>query len=57
MSNDVDLSGDYSYDLAHEVKSMRVPAPRKPSAFPTFVGVPFDQDPDAGDYGYDQAHE
>jgi hypothetical protein len=54
MSNDVD-HGDYSYDLAHEMRSVVVPAPRRPAAVNT-RGVPFERDND-GDFGYDQAHE
>jgi hypothetical protein len=55
MSNDVDQSSDYSYDLAHEMRSIVVPPQRKPAAI-SLRGIPFEHD-NEGDYGYDQAHE
>jgi hypothetical protein len=49
-------SGDYSYDLAHEVKdALRIPTARRPrSATPMRIGRPVDAD---GDLGYDDAHD
>lgn len=58
MVTDQDYSGDYGYDLAHEVTlGALVPVQRTRSV--PVVGVrraPFDVDPD-GDFGYDLAHE
>jgi hypothetical protein len=55
---DQELSEDYSYDLAHEVKS---DSERKPDETPsgprTAAGPgPAGMEPD-GDYGYDEAHD
>ena len=56
MSNDVDQAGDYSYDLAHEARTAKVPAQRRLSSGEGLRGMPFERDDD-GNYGYDQAHE
>ncbi len=56
MSGNVDHADDYTYDLAHEVKTMKVPSQRKAAPFKGVRGVPFEPDQDA-DFGYDQAHE
>lgn len=55
MPGDVELSGDYGYDLVHEVLA-GLDLPRTPAlrAVGGPVGRPFDPD---GDLGYDQAHE
>ena len=58
MSADSDYSGDYAYDLAHEMKAILSlpssrPAVRRTCAAP----MPRREvDPD-GDLGYDHAHE
>ncbi len=57
MSADVELSGDYGYDLVQEVKaSLHVPSPRKrpPVSGIRPSGRRLDVD---GDYGYDMVHE
>jgi hypothetical protein len=58
QQTDQDYSGDYGYDLAHEMKTiLRVPAQRSGGTPVCGVrAVPFEVDPD-GDFGYDQAHE
>ncbi len=51
-----DETGDYGYDLAHEIRSaVAAPARRRPSP----VAGPFGPEPDqdGGDLGYDQAHD
>jgi hypothetical protein len=55
---DQEYSGDYGYDLAHEMKTIcDIPAQRTDSTPVCGVrAVPFAFDPD-GDFGYDEAHE
>lgn len=51
-----DESGDYGYDLAHEVRAaLHAPARRRPSPVTGPFGPETDQD--GGDLGYDQAHD
>ena len=49
-------SGDYSYDLAHEVQdALRIPTARRPGpGRPVRMGRPVDAD---GDLGYDDCHD
>lgn len=57
MSADQEYSGDYGYDLAHEVKAAFDARSRRPRAAPVGVSaVAFEVDPH-GDLGYDSAHE
>jgi hypothetical protein len=58
MSGDQEYSGDYGYDLAHEVKAGLHDVPRPRAALPTAVTTtaPFVVDLH-GDLGYDSAHE
>ncbi|WP_300018577.1 hypothetical protein [Pseudonocardia sp.] len=51
-----DASGDYGYDLAHELRSvLAMPLRRRPPLAPSGrMGRESDHD---GDFGYDQAHE
>jgi hypothetical protein len=59
MSADQEYSGDYGYDLAHEVKAGLHDIPRPRTARPTAVTTttaPFAVDLH-GDLGYDSAHE
>jgi hypothetical protein len=56
MSGHEDQSGDYGYDLAHEVKSYLATPAHHPATTPTSAGMHRDPDPDA-DFGYDEAHE
>jgi hypothetical protein len=58
MSSDHEYTGDYGYDLLHEVRRMKVFVPAARTALPVCgVRAPgSDLDPD-GDLGYDQAHE
>ena len=57
MSTDQEYSGDYGYDLAHEVHAglHSIPRPRGVSPL-TVSAAPFVADPHA-DLGYDSAHE
>ena len=58
MSVDQEYSGDYGYDLAHEVRAdldSSSPRPR-PTPAAAVTAVPFEVDPH-GDLGYDSAHE
>jgi hypothetical protein len=57
MSADQEYSGDYGYDLAHEVKAALDGAqrPRSLRTVPV-AALPFEADPH-GDLGYDSAHE
>ena len=57
MSADQEYSGDYTYDLAHEVKASLdgVHRPRALRSVPVSA-LPFEVDPH-GDLGYDSAHE
>jgi hypothetical protein len=60
MSADHEYSGDYGYDLVHEVRAaLQQPAtrrrvPRVSGASTRTPGTELDVD---GDFGYDQAHE
>lgn len=58
MSADPDYSGDYAYDLAHEMKAVLALPSSRPAARRTgAVPMPSREiDPD-GDLGYDAAHE
>jgi hypothetical protein len=58
MSSDHEYTGDYGYDLLHEVRRMKVfvPAARAPLPVRGVRAPGSDLDPD-GDLGYDQAHE
>jgi hypothetical protein len=58
MSGDHEMSGDYGYDLAHEVKSaLQLPLPRAVVS-PTAGGRTVGREIDPGsDFGYDQAHD
>jgi hypothetical protein len=57
MSADQEYSGDYGYDLAHEVAVGPDAVPRQRGASPLAVSAtPFVVDPH-GDLGYDSAHE
>jgi len=57
MSADQEYSGDYGYDLAHEVHAGLPFIPRQRGASPlTVTAAPFTVDPH-GDLGYDCAHE
>jgi hypothetical protein len=59
MSGDQEYSGDYGYDLAHEVKAGLHDIPRPRTAPPMAVTTstaPFVVDLH-GDLGYDSAHE
>jgi hypothetical protein len=58
MSVDQDCSGDYGYDLAHEVMAgldASIPRPRSPRPA-VFKARPGEVDPH-GDLGYDSAHD
>lgn len=57
MSVEQEYSGDYGYDLAHEVRSAwdRSHRPRV-ARCPSVAALPFEADPH-GDLGYDSAHE
>jgi hypothetical protein len=58
MSADQDLTGDYGYDLAHEMKAAwPIPSPRAPlRAVGAAARTPREPDPHS-DWSYDQAHE
>jgi hypothetical protein len=58
MSSDHEYSGDYGYDLLHEVRRMKIhiPAARTPLPVCGARASGGELDPD-GDLGYDQAHE
>ncbi|MGE3288315.1 MAG: hypothetical protein AB7J32_19770 [Pseudonocardia sp.] len=57
MSADHDYSGDYGYDLLHEVRTaLSIPVPRRCSPVISIRGVPFDRDPD-GEVAGDPAHD
>lgn len=50
-----DDAGDYGYDLAHEMKTVQLPSPRR--VMPASFGkIGRELDP-SSDFGYDQAHE
>lgn len=53
----LDDSGDYGYDLAHEIRAALHAPARRRTARP--ITGPFgpESDLDGGDLGYDQAHE
>jgi hypothetical protein len=55
---DQGVSQDYSYDLAHEVKSDAERQPDKTPSGPRSAAGPgtAGMEPD-GDYGYDEAHD
>ena len=55
---DQEPSEDYSYDLAHEVRSGAERLPRETSSAPRTADRrgTASTDPD-GDYGYDEAHD
>ncbi len=58
MGTEPERSDDYSYDLAHEVHAVRVPAARRPGPPPLATARPGRAaDPDGGDLGYDEAHD
>jgi hypothetical protein len=58
MSADQEYSGDYGYDLAHEVTAALHAIPRPRGASPlTASAVPFAAMDPHGDLGYDSAHE
>lgn len=52
-----DDSGDYCYDLAHEVKAALHPSARRRASTPVAGMRGRELDLDGGDLGYDQAHE
>lgn len=55
--NDDASSGDYGYDLAHEMKSiLTLPVSRRRTP-PAGRMAGRELDLDGGDFGYDQAHE
>ncbi len=55
MTHD-ELSGDYGYDCASEVRTtLRLPLPRRATS--SITGTGRELDLDAGDLGYDMAHE
>lgn len=58
MSTDSAYSGDYGYDLAHEIETVLGLASGKPPTRPgAALPAPWPEiDPDA-DLGYDDAHE
>jgi hypothetical protein len=57
MSADSEYSGDYAYDLAHEMKSLVLPTGRRKQRPGTAFPSPKREiDPDH-DLGYDHAHE
>jgi hypothetical protein len=57
VSADQEYSGDYGYDLAHEVSDGLHDIPRPRSASPVaLIASPFTIDLH-GDLGYDSAHE
>ncbi|HEY4418014.1 MAG TPA: hypothetical protein VGN22_00765 [Pseudonocardia sp.] len=58
MSSDHEYTGDYGYDLLHEVRGMNVfvPAARTPLPVRGVRTSGSEIDPD-GDLGYDEAHE
>jgi hypothetical protein len=58
MSADQDYSGDYGYDLAHEMRAGADGASSRPrsTVWAGMSVVPFEVDPH-GDLGYDSAHE
>jgi len=57
MSTDQEYSGDYGYDLAHEVPAGADGPSVRPRRLPVVAlsGTPFEVDPH-GDLGYDSAH-
>ena len=57
MSIDQEYSGDYGYDLAHEVPA-GLDGSHRPRTTPRVevAALPFPADPN-GDLGYDSAHE
>jgi hypothetical protein len=56
MSGDGNQSGDYGYDLAHEVKSYLSVSEQHHESPPPRRDRHPERDPD-GDFGYDEAHE
>ncbi|WP_433555293.1 hypothetical protein ACQPWY_22200 [Pseudonocardia xinjiangensis] len=57
MSGDHEYSGDYGYDLLHEVRTaVHIPAARTVLPVRGLRAPGGELDPD-GDLGYDQAHE
>ena len=50
-------SGDYCYDMAHEVRAGLQPAARRRATVPVSGMRGRELDLDGGDFGYDQAHE
>lgn len=51
-----ELSGDYGYDCASEVRTaLRLPLPRRATS--PITGTGRELDLDGGDLGYDMAHE
>ena len=52
-----DDSGDYCYDMAHEVRAGLQPAARRRATVPVSGMRGRELDLDGGDFGYDQAHE
>ncbi|HET6259675.1 MAG TPA: hypothetical protein VFE39_13580 [Pseudonocardia sp.] len=57
MSSDHEYSGDYGYDLLHEVRAtVFIPAARTPLPVHGARLPGRELDPD-GDLGYDEAHE
>jgi hypothetical protein len=52
-----DDSGDYCYDMAHEVRAAAHPAARRRAGTPLTGMKGRELDLDGGDFGYDQAHE
>jgi hypothetical protein len=55
---DQEPSEDYSYDLAHEVRSGAERRPRETSSAPRTADRPGTAGMESdGDYGYDEAHD
>lgn len=52
-----DDSGDYCYDMAHEVKASLSSPVRRRTSTPVTGMKGRELDLDGGDLGYDQAHE
>lgn len=50
-----DAQNDYGYDLAHEMKTVQIPSPRRKLPV-SFGRIGRELDP-SSDFGYDQAHE
>ncbi|GAA0897247.1 hypothetical protein [Pseudonocardia zijingensis] len=59
MSGDHDYSGDYGYDLAHEVNAAlaEIPRPRRATSVPVVSASAAIHGDLHGDLGYDSAHE